>query len=88
MENKPTIRIRACRAQPGYEERVNKWITEAYHPLLITVPGYTGFDNYKIVKENPQYEHYISINHYTNRVEQRKLRDNQKVIDVTRDFNT
>jgi hypothetical protein len=88
MENRPTIRIRTSRVQSEYEDRFNNWIIEAYHPLLITVPGYTGFDDYKIVKENPQYERYLSINYYENRMEQIKIRNNQKVIDVTRDLNT
>jgi hypothetical protein len=54
MENRPTIRIHALRIQTEYGERYRKWLTEVYHPLMITVKGCMGVDSYKILKENTQ----------------------------------
>jgi hypothetical protein len=85
MENAPIIRITARRIQPEYEERFLNWSLGAYHPLLITVPGFEQIDDYRIVKENPQYTKTLTLFHYRNRAEQLKPRGDQRFLDVQKD---
>jgi hypothetical protein len=87
MDNRPLIRLSAHRIQPDYEDRFRNWLMEVYYPLLITVPEYKGIDTCRIVKDNPQYERYLHINYYRNQAEALQVRQNPKVIDITKDLN-
>ena len=88
MDDTPLIRILAINIQPEYEERYGNWVKEAYYPLLITVPGYKGFDYCQIVRENPQYTKILAIQHHANRSDMLKVRSDPKLIDVFRDMIT
>lgn len=88
MENKPVVRIWAKRFQPEYEQRYLKWQSEVYCPLYITLPGIEELDDYRIVKENPQYTRTLLLAHYENRDAPLQFRGLPLYKDIGKDYAT
>jgi heme-degrading monooxygenase HmoA len=70
MENAPvitlTFRSPAPGADPEVWARYIKWSTEVYVPLVMKTPMVSAVEQYKIVKESPEYPFFGSIMHYEN----------------------
>jgi hypothetical protein len=65
MGNAPVINIAATRVPPDNEDRYNKWVDEAYYAIRMRPTTATGIDRYTIVKESPDYNRRLGIQHFT-----------------------
>jgi len=66
MGNRPVISITAMSRAPGVDpeawERLKNRGTEVYIPITMNIPGVTGADRYKIIRENSEYpETLVSV---------------------------
>lgn len=71
MENAPVINLGGASPAPGTDidvwDRYEKWLGEVYTPLLTSkIPGATGADRYKIIKQNSLYPSRVTIRHLQN----------------------
>jgi hypothetical protein len=70
LEERPAMNTLFVSPSPGVDDdllqRYHKWAMEVWVPLVMKVPGITGADRYRIVKENPDYPSFGIITHWEN----------------------
>jgi len=70
MENRQVLLLSGNQLFPGVEpelsERYQKWQSEVYTPLRLSVSGTRGADQYKILNQNPQYPSSLLTYHLEN----------------------